>query len=29
MRERLAPNNPAAALPADRLVEAFQVVTIT
>jgi LmbE family N-acetylglucosaminyl deacetylase len=27
MRERLAPNNQAAALPADRLVEAFQVVT--
>jgi LmbE family N-acetylglucosaminyl deacetylase len=29
MRERLAPNNEAAGLPADRLVEAFQVVTIT
>jgi len=29
MRERLAPNNQAAGLPADRLVEAFQVVTIT
>jgi LmbE family N-acetylglucosaminyl deacetylase len=28
MRERLAPNNQAAGLPADRLVEAFQVVTI-
>jgi hypothetical protein len=29
MRERLAPNNQAAGLPADHLVEAFQVVTIT
>jgi hypothetical protein len=29
MRERLAPYNQAAGLPADRLVEAFQVVTIT
>jgi LmbE family N-acetylglucosaminyl deacetylase len=29
MRERLAPNNQAAGLPADRLVEAFQVVKIT
>jgi LmbE family N-acetylglucosaminyl deacetylase len=29
MRERLAPNSQAAGLPADRLVEAFQVVTIT
>jgi LmbE family N-acetylglucosaminyl deacetylase len=28
MRERLAPNSQAAGLPADRLVEAFQVVTI-
>jgi hypothetical protein len=27
MRERLAPNNEAAGLPTDRLVEAFQVVT--
>jgi LmbE family N-acetylglucosaminyl deacetylase len=29
VRERLAPNNQAAGLPADRLVEAFQVFTIT
>jgi LmbE family N-acetylglucosaminyl deacetylase len=29
MRERLAPNSQAAGLPADRLAEAFQVVTIT
>jgi hypothetical protein len=29
MRERLAPNNQAPGLPADRLVEAFQVVAIT
>jgi LmbE family N-acetylglucosaminyl deacetylase len=28
MRERLAPNGQAAGLPAERLVEAFQVVTI-
>jgi hypothetical protein len=28
MRKRLAPNSQAAGLPADRLVEAFQVVTI-
>jgi LmbE family N-acetylglucosaminyl deacetylase len=28
MRERLAPNSQAAGLPAERLVEAFQVVTI-
>jgi LmbE family N-acetylglucosaminyl deacetylase len=29
VRERLAPNSQAAGLPADRLAEAFQVVTIT
>jgi LmbE family N-acetylglucosaminyl deacetylase len=29
MRERLAPNSQAAGLPTDRLIEAFQVVTIT
>jgi LmbE family N-acetylglucosaminyl deacetylase len=29
MRERLVPNSEAAGLPADRLIEAFQVATIT